>query len=584
MKRTALIVALSVLSVTVLITSHLGVRPVSAQSSNYTVQNIDHQVEVMYSGNVVIRDTITVSGQITDGFLIGFPYIYSEYVLKGIAFDSEEVFPMSLGVQLGERSGFYGAQVTFPTGSPQTFSVVFVLSNAILTSFSGGFYLDFPAYPSLTQPATRCNVTLVPPKGVSVTNVAKADGAVFSGNFVKDNLAAFSYFPANATIIASEGLIRQVDIATLDRIMTLGAAGEITVSDHYRISNNSTEQVNYLKLDVPVEASNIVAKDEIGALFSTALLSGGQGASVNSVNVTLTGPLRSGQSIALRVAYTLPGISPKQTHFALELEPFPYFSYYINSASIAVVPPEGAHIVMPQLSSISSSSLTLDRDLFQETVRIAREGLSYVDFEASSEGPIQIVYEYNPLWISLRPAFWVWGLAAIGSIAVVFMRRPKSSRLPKAPKVSVPKLSGGRLEPEQVKTFVDAYEEKAKLSSEVNLLIIRAQKGKIPRRQYKVQRRALELRISSLSKTISELKPTFRTAGGNYANLAKQLEAAENELSSVETNLRIAEARNRTGELSLEDYKKSISELQKRKEKAESTIKGILLRFREETR
>ena len=50
---------------------------VSAQSAGYSVTQVDHEVEVMYSGQVLIRDTIHVSGQVTDGFMIGLPSKYS---------------------------------------------------------------------------------------------------------------------------------------------------------------------------------------------------------------------------------------------------------------------------------------------------------------------------------------------------------------------------------------------------------------------------------------------------------------------------------------------------------------------------
>ena len=584
MKRTIAILALAVFLLAALLPFSLSIKPVSAQEKGYTIQNVDHQVEVMYSGNVVIRDTVTVNGQIADGFLIGFPYKYGSYILKGVAFDSEDVFPISLGVQLGERSGFYGAEVTFPEGSPQVFTVVFVLSNTLLTSFPEGFYLDFPAYPSFAMDAARCNVTLVVPPEASVIDVTKDDGAVASGKFVKDKLVAFAYFPANATISLTEGWIRQIDVPTLNRIVTLGASGEVTVSDNYRIVNNSTSQITSLKLDISVDALNIVTRDEAGTPFKSEMLPASTSGLVSPVNLTLAGPLRNGQSIAVIVEYTLPGLTADQTRFAMNLELLTFFSYYVRQASITVVPPEGAHIVTPQLSS-AIPSLTLGRELFQETLRIDREGLSYVDRDVPSEKALQVAYDYNPLWLSLRPAFWVWGLAAVGSIAVVFMRqRPKPAKPPKPQRIAVPKLTGGRLSPDQIKTFVEAYEEKIRISSEIKLLVARAQKGRIPRRQYKVQRRALELRTYSLSKTIVELKAMFRSAGGNYADLIRQLDSAEAELNRVEANMRSAEARRGTGELPLEEYKKSVADLQKRKEKAESTISGILLRLREETR
>lgn len=581
MKRITLALAMAAFLLLAFTHHSAGVSLVSAQGSGYTVENIDHQIEVTYSGNIIIRDTVTVNGQIIGGFSIGFPYKYSSYVLKGVAFTSKESLPLSLDVQLGDRTGFYGAEVAFPSGSPKTFTVVFVLSNALLTSYSGGFYLDFPAYPSLAQEVSRCNVTIVLPKDASIVDVEKDDGIVRSGKFEKTNLAAFSYFPANATISASEGVIRQVVVESLNRVVTLGIAGEIAVSDNYRVINNSTGQITSLKLDLPSEASNIVVKDESGTPFSSEN-STSEVAGVASLKVNFPAPLRSGQSVTIKVEYSLPSVSIEQTRFTLGLQLFPYFSYYINTFSITVIPPEGARIVVPPLPP-RNSLLTLDREIYQETLRIDMGSMSYVDHYVNAEESMQIIYEYNSIWVSLRPAFWVWGLAAVGSILLIFMRRPRS-KPPKPQKLQVPKLATGKLGSERIKAFVDAYEEKARLSAEVKTLTHRVNKGKMPRRQYKVQRRALELRISALSKTLAELKPAFNAAGGNYADLIRQLDVAESEAKSIEKNLGITEARYQTGELLLEDYKKSLSEMKQRKEKVEARVNGILLRLREEIR
>jgi chromosome segregation ATPase len=99
-----------------------------------------------------------------------------------------------------------------------------------------------------------------------------------------------------------------------------------------------------------------------------------------------------------------------------------------------------------------------------------------------------------------------------------------------------------------------------------------------------VQRKTLEVRFDALSRNIAELKEIFRSASGIYADLIRQLDAAEIELNEVETNTRSVEAHHRRGELSLEEYKKFLTDYQRRKEKAETTINGILLRLREETR
>jgi hypothetical protein len=66
--------------------------------------------------------------------------------------------------------------------------------------------------------------------------------------------------------------------------------------------------------------------------------------------------------------------------------------------------------------------------------------------------------------------------------------------------------------------------------------------------------------------------------------LIRQLDVAETELVEVEADTRNSEVRHRRGELPLEAYKKSLADYQRRKEKAETTINGILLRLREELR
>jgi hypothetical protein len=579
-KRITAIFALTIFSLAIFLPFSLNIKTASAQNTGYSIQNVDHQVEVMYSGHLVIRDTIQVTGQLTDGFLIGFPHQYGSHVLKGVAYDANGILPMSLGVQVAGQSDFYGANVSFPQGSPQNFTVVFILSNdlAYQDLAAGVVSFNFPAYPSLAEEAANCNITLVLPDFASGVTVSKEDGEVDTTNFVKENLAAFTYSPASASFSLPSGILQIVDIKSLDRVITISPVGDAVASDSYRIVNNSTGSIGSFDVNLPLNASNIVGRDEFGRTLTVELL--GTGATFQLVNVTFILPLNSSESTLLTVEYTLPSVSPEQiTRFALNLDLFPYLDYYIDEASVTIVPPEGAQFLTPQLSSIDPS-LSLSREVFQETLSINREGVSHIDFDVPSENALQITYDYNPLWLSFYPTLWVWMLAVVGSIVVAFWRRPK----PSAPlRIGVPKLPIG-LSPDHVRAFTEAYEEKNRITSELKFLDIRAQKGKIPRRRYKVQRRTLEVRFDALSRNIAELKEIFRSAGGNYADLIRQLDVAETELSEVETNIRSVEARHRRGELSLEEYKKFLADYQRRKEKAETAINGILLRLREEIR
>jgi len=578
-KKAATFIVLTAFSLVILLFLSVNTQTVLAQEASYNIQSVDHQVEVMYSGHVIMRDTIHVSGQLTGDFLIGFPYKYGSSVLKGIAYDTDNLFQVSLGVQLADRSGFYFAKISFPQGAPQVFTVAFILSNSLLSRdvTSGVFTLDFPAYPSLVKDVGTCSVTITLPEEPPIINVAKADGNVSTTSFVKNNLPAFTYSPALADFSLSSGSLRIINMNELNRQITISPAGDIAASDTYRITNNSPISLDSAKISLPADAADIVTRDEFGRILTTETLTNVGNTRV--VNVTFISALTLGQSTHLTAEYTLPKVTSEHAPtFTLDINLFPDFNYYVDTASVTFTIPEGARFTAPQLDSINPSS-SLIREVFQETLTARREGVSKVDY-ALSEDVLHIAYDYNPLWLSFRPTMWVWTLAVVGAVVVAIWRRPKTV----APmRIAAPKATIG-LSPDHVKDFTEAYNEKTRLSSELEVLEERAQKGRIPRRRYKVQRRTLETRLDTISRTIVELKRVFRSAGGVYSDLVRQLDVAEAELVEVETGIRNSEIRHRRGELPLEAYKKALGDYQRRKEKAEATINGILLRLREELR
>jgi hypothetical protein len=158
-------------------------------------------VELLYSGHLVLRETIRLSGQLTDDFLLGFPYKYGSSVLEGMAYAADNLFPVSLGVPLADRSGFYGVRVNFPQGAPQVFTVVLILSNKLIDFDleEDVFILDFPAYPSFVKEVDRCSVEIILPEIPQSITVTQEEGEINTSNFYRDNLPAFTYSPAVAT-------------------------------------------------------------------------------------------------------------------------------------------------------------------------------------------------------------------------------------------------------------------------------------------------------------------------------------------------------------------------------------------------
>jgi hypothetical protein len=588
----------------------LSSNTVLAQNAGYSIDKVDHQVQVMYSGHVVILDTIHVSGQVTDGFMIGLPAKYSAYVLKALAYDENNVYQMNLGVQLGNRSGFYGAEINFNGNSPTVFNIAFILSNRLITGstrFITGqnfddYTLDFPAYPSLVKDVGTCNVTITLPSAPYGLTVSKNDGNVSEGDYIKTNLPAYTYSPATASFEMPTGTIQVARISELNRRITIDPAGLVTSFDSYHIINNSTLTLYSFVMGLPLDATDIVVKDEFGRTLTTDV----EGSAIGNIllaNTTLVTFIASSQSTVITAQYNLPSATLQGSHYVLgDFSLFPNFYYYVDHAIIKFVPPEGATIVTPQLASLDSSS-TLTRESFQDTLTVTRDGISHIDYSVPEQNVIQLSYDYNPVWVSFRPTFWASFLAVIGCTAVIFVRRRKPKEeephvtrreqrltLKPTPTESIQQTKDDELKTDQhvtadkVREFIDAYEDKKQLNVELKSLDTRAQKGKIPRRQYKVQRRAIEIRLEGLTRSIERTKEMFRGSSGIYADLVRQLDSAEADLAEAEENIRSLETRQSKGEISLEFYKRNIGDYPKRKDKAESTINGILLRLREKTR
>jgi hypothetical protein len=601
-KRISLILLTAALSLLVSFSVALPLGTVSAQTSSYTIDKVDHEVVVMYSGHVVILDTIHVSGQVTDGFMIGLPRIYSNYVLKGLAYDQNNLYQMNMGVQFGNGTGFYGAEIDFNGNSPSVFTVAFVLSNGLITEESSGVgTLDFPAYPSLTQNVGTCDVTISFPSTPTSLTITKDDGETSDANYVKTNLLAYTYSQGIANFQVPVGTLQSLTITSLDRQITIDPSGLVTAIDSYRLINNFTS-MNSFVIGLPLDATNVDVKDDVGRTLQTAIGTTAEG-DMLLANATLVAFLTAGQSSAITVQYNLPSAKLEGSNYNLgEFALFPSFFYYVNHSTVQFIPPEGATIVTPQLADLDTSS-TLTREAFQDKLTVKRDGLSFVDYSAPKDNFVEFSYSYSPVWAAFRPTFWALLLAIVGSIgAVVYRkRRPKeeepyalgSEELPTPkPTVATPaqqKMAfevkpGQHVTVDNLSDLVDAYETRKELTDELKTLQVRAQKGKIPRRQYKVQKRAIEIRLEGLTRSIEKTKAILKGSSSAYADLAKQLDAAEADLAEAEEDIRILESRQRKGEVSLEYYKRNIGEYKKRRDKAESGINGIMLRLREKIR
>ncbi|MCK5562896.1 hypothetical protein KAI30_01890, partial [Candidatus Bathyarchaeota archaeon] len=222
-------------------------------------------------------------------------------------------------------------------------------------------------------------------------------------------------------------------------------------------------------------------------------------------------------------------------NYHVNLTSFEDFNWKIRKLALTLTLPEGAKFTQsPDLGVIQKSS-------FQETLTFVYYNVA--SFQNLSQ---EVTYEYTIFWSSFRPTLWVGTAAVILSVLALLWRAPR----PAAP---IPTIL---VRPEELKSYVDAYEQKRRNFSELETLEERARKRKIPRRRYKVRKRALESRLSVLSRDLARLGEKLQTASPKYADMMRQIEIAEAELEGIEAGIRRTETRYRRGEISTAAYHK----------------------------
>ncbi len=574
MKKTALLITMASVAIIILLSISSNIKTVQAQNSgNYTIDHVNHEIEILYNGYIFINDTMQITGNASDGFLMGFPYKYAPHILQCVAYNSSSIFQVTLDVPLENHVGFYGVKIDFPQETPQLFTVGFILSNDLLTqdtSNTSRYTLDFPAYPSLTKTATVCKVSIGLPTGATYIS-----GTVNATSYSKENLPEFTYSPANITFLSTDDEIQMFDVKELESEVRISGIGEVEGSDSYYIESKSVADVSAIEINLPPNAFDPSAQDQFGRKMSQPVQTDEE---TNRYKISFASPLESYRSTRFTVKYKFPSNYTTQmgtNNFNITFPLFQNLNYYIEWASVTFVLPEGARIASFETTLIGSA-YNIARGVFQEAVTMNRRSISLLENGLPSENVLQIVYEYNPLWLSFRPTLWMWALAIVGCAVAIVWKRPEA---PVGVAVSAVAM---KLRPEYIRSFVEAYEEKRKTTFEIESLENRVRKGKIPRRRYKVQRKTLETRLTTLSRNLTESKEKMHAAGGQYAELMQQLEIAETEINEVEANMKSIESRHSRGELSLEAYRKLLSDYQRRKERANTTIDGILLRLREE--
>lgn len=553
-------------------------------SANVMVDQVDHIVQIRNGGLLVINDTITLSvieGQLTD-FSVGFPYEYQFHLDYAFAYEANDIsksLETKLNYGLGVV-GFYGVNVRFSqalsSGSSYSFTVVFVLSRTVSTRvyFTDGeeevvFKAEFPLYPSLEKNASTCFVSILFPldfdyitdleqKGLDFTESTSGSNQILT--HVRNNLTAFAFEPSWLSFFKTDPDFIVVELSEVERRMEIERTERISVVNTYRLLNRGAKLLE-ITLKLPSGAYDTSAWDEHGTLSFDS----------QEGTVAFRSPIEQDASTTLTIIYSLPWEDYvkrlSSSVFQVSFRSTDNFDWTIRKSTISVTLPEGAEF-RSSLNVVAIQS-EMQRYVFKQIL-----AFNFQNVTPFQDLDLEITYSYLIFWSSFRPTLWTGAFVLVVAIIALLWRRPK-------PTVTLPSVT---IRPEELNIFVEAYEEKRQNMRELESLEAQARRSKIPRRRYKVRRRTLESRLSVLSRDIAGLKEKLRRTGGRYADMMRQIEVAETELQGVEADIKRTEARYRRGEISAAAYRKLLEDSYRRRDRAKTTIDGVLLRLREEIR
>ena len=341
-----------------------------------------------------------------------------------------------------------------------------------------------------------------------------------------------------------------VEIVEVERKIMLEPQGSIYVSNSYLL-NNVGFWIENIELGFPEGAYDFAVRDEMGKLTTSE--------GNNVLNITLRFTVDTNETTKIYVNYHLPwSRHVSQTNgvdFTFQSTFFEEFNSAIKKLSVEVILPKGA-----TYQSASSEPVSTDDGL----------SFSFSEVTPSEDLSFEIGFKYNVFWGSFYPTIWMGLLAVVASAFLFFKGESKAISVTT---VQIPST--------EIRSFIESYEEKVSIRSEIESLEQRLRKGKIPRRRYKVRKKMLDSRLATVSRNLTNLSDKIRRAGSKYPNMMRQIEVAEANLEGAERDMQRVKGRYRRGEVSKGAFGKLMEEYQGRIEAAEATIDGVLLRLRE---
>ena len=480
-----------------------------------------------------------------------------------------------LDADVNKTSDFYWMRAHFAQDLAFNNVYNFTVSSVLygVTTYVGTeFETNITAAPVLTQDARLANVTYFAPPASSFHPLNSS--SYITGTIAGQPALIRAFTPwkaySNETFDAPYATVNQfaLDFTSTERDIIIGNGGSLSVKDYYEI-HDPTIPVSTLTITLPDGASNVMAYDNVGAMWATPQ----NPAPTYSVTVTPRYSLgiRAGENFTFTLTYNVPQSKYlKQVGWwgSYDLT-FALFSnhedYLITNSTVKIVTPSGVTVSNLKLPPQSPLSDPIQVDASDRNFNL--RGITDMN-----NLTIGATLNYSPFWSAFEFLPWILGFEVlIIAFAAVLM-------LQRGPELKVP------VPVEKLREFVGLYDERLALSRELVVMEEDVSRGALVKHEFRRRSKVMELRLDEVNKSLMTIKADLRTIGPHFDDLIRRIDRAEAEIAASRASLNQVRGQYRAGKSTRETYDALVNSIEKRIDRAEENVETALITLREEAR
>lgn len=450
------------------------------------------------------------------------------------------------------------------------FTVTSVLGGMLLP-VSVGLEYNFTAAPVLTQDARLVNSTFIAVAGstfVSLPNSTYSTSTVGGFPAITNEYKPWKAY-SNETFYAPFRSVNQylLDLDWAERDISIGNAAALTIADKYHFHNPSIA-ISSLTITLPSGASNVMAYDEVGALWASP-----QNPTPPyelTVSPRYSQGFRGQENFTLTLTYNLP-----RSVYVKQLSGWGNYNLTLTllnnredllfqRATVKIVAPSGLSVT--RLRTPPQSALSYPIRVGENDRTITLQGITN-----QNNVTFSMSFSYIPFWSAFEILPWVVGFeVVILAFALAFRRR--------GPELEVP------VPVERLREFVGLYDERLALSRELVVMDEDVARGSLVKHEFRRRKKVMDMRLDEVNRSLMQLKTELRTVSAHYDELIRRIDRAEAEVEASRASLNQVRGQYRAGKTTREAYDSLINDIAKRLDRAEETVETVLITLREEAR